>query len=131
EFPVVLNSGFGGVIFHEACGHGLETTSVAKNASVFCEKIGEPVASDVVTAIDDGTVDEMWGSLKMDDEGLETRRTVLIENGILKNYMADRLGAQKMNIERTGSARRQSYKFAPTSRMRNTYIAPGSASLDE
>lgn len=131
ELPVVLNSGFGGVIFHEACGHGLETTAVAKEASVFCGQMGKPVASSVVTAVDDGTIDHMWGSIKMDDEGMPTQKTVLIENGVLKNYLSDRLGAQKMDIPRTGSGRRQSYKFAPASRMRNTYIAAGDSTLDE
>ena len=131
EFPVVIESGFGGVIFHEACGHGLETTSVAKNRSVFCGKIGTRVANECVTAIDDGTIEEGWGSLKFDDEGNPTQKTVLIENGILKNYMSDQMGAKLMNIPVTGSARRQSYKFAPTSRMRNTFIQAGKTPTEE
>lgn len=131
EFPVIIDSGFGGVIFHEACGHGLETTSVAHGASVFCGKLGEKVAHESVTAIDDGTIEGGWGSLKYDDEGRETRKTVLIENGILKSYMVDRLGAGKTGYGITGSGRRQNYKFAPTSRMRNTYIAAGKSTLDE
>lgn len=131
ELPVIIDKGFGGVIFHEACGHGLETTSVAHGASVFCGKLGEKVASDVVTAIDDGTIAGGWGSLKYDDEGLETRKTTLIENGVLKSYMVDRLGAKKTGYAVTGSGRRQNYKFAPASRMRNTYIAAGTSSLDE
>lgn len=131
EMPVVINNGFGGVIFHEACGHGLETTSVSKNASVFAGKLEQQVASKAVTAIDDGTLTGMWGSLDIDDEGMETQKTTLIENGILKSYLSDRVGAQKAQVPRTGSARRQNYQFAPTSRMRNTYIAAGSGSLND
>jgi TldD protein len=131
EFPVVIDHGFGGVIFHEACGHGLETTSVAQDASVFCGKLGQKVAESCVTAVDDGTIEGGWGSLRYDDEGNETKKTVLIENGILKSYMVDELGAKKTGYTPTGSGRRQSYKFAPTSRMRNTYIAAGTSTLEE
>jgi TldD protein len=131
EFPVVIDSGFGGVIFHEACGHGLETTSVAQDASVFCGKMNQKVAESCVTAIDDGTIEGGWGSLKYDDEGNPTQKTTLIENGILKSYMVDQLGAKKTGLALTGSGRRQNYKFAPTSRMRNTFIAAGTSSLDE
>lgn len=131
EMPVVLENAFGGVIFHEACGHGLETTSVAKNASVFCGKLGQRVASSVVTAIDDGTLAGENGSLQMDDEGESTKRTVLIENGILKSYIVDKMGARKTGYAITGSGRRQDYRFAPTSRMRNTFLAPGDSSLEE
>lgn len=131
EMPVIIDSGFGGVIFHEACGHGLETTSVAKNASVFCGKLGEKIAHECVTAIDDGTIANTWGSLHVDDEGLETQRTVLIENGVLKSYMVDRMGAKQTGFLPTGSGRRQSYKFAPASRMRNTFIAPGKDKLED
>ncbi len=130
EMPVVIDAGFGGVIFHEACGHGLETTSVAKGASVFCGKLGEKVAADCVTAIDDGTLQGGWGSLGCDDEGRATERTVLIENGVLKSYMVDRLGSLRTGYACTGSARRESYRFAPTSRMRNTFIAAGQDSLE-
>lgn len=131
EMPVVIDNGFGGVIFHEACGHGLETTSVAKNASVFCEKMGMKIADSCVTAVDDGTIANTWGSLNIDDEGMKTKRTVLIENGVLKSYLVDGMGAQQTGYERTGSGRRQSYKFAPASRMRNTFIAAGSDSLED
>lgn len=131
EIPVILDSGFGGVIFHEACGHGLETTSVSKNASVFCGKLNERVASSCVTAIDDGTILKQNGSLDIDDEGESTRRTVLIENGILKSYIVDKIGARKTGYAVTGSGRRQDYRFAPTSRMRNTFIAAGDSSLEE
>lgn len=131
EMPVVIDQGFGGVIFHEACGHGLETTSVAKNASVFCGKMGQKIASDCVTAIDDGTIAGSWGSIGVDDEGRPTRKTVLIENGILKSYIVDEMGARKTGYDPTGSGRRQSYKFAPASRMRNTYIAAGTDKLED
>ena len=131
EMPVLIDSGFGGVIFHEACGHGLETTSVAKNASVFCGKLGEKVAHECVTAIDDGTLAGENGTTAFDDEGEPTRRTVLIENGILKSYIVDKIGARRTNYSITGSGRRQDYRFAPTSRMRNTFIAAGTSTLDE
>ncbi|MEG1255334.1 TldD/PmbA family protein [Clostridium sp.] len=125
RMPVAIENGFGGVIFHEACGHSLEATSVAKGNSVFCGKLGQQIASTKVTAIDDGTMPNLWGTLNIDDEGSPTRRNVLIENGILKSYLVDKLNGRRMNMEPTGSSRRQSYKFAPTSRMTNTYIAPG------
>ncbi len=129
--PVVIHNGFGGVIFHEACGHPLEATSVAKNASVFCNKMGTKVASDIVTAIDDGTIENRWGSANYDDEGYPQQRRVLIENGVLKSYMIDKLNGRRMNAEATGSSRRQNYKFAPTSRMSNTYIDNGESTFDE
>lgn len=123
--PVVIDNGFGGVIFHEACGHSLEATSVAFGMSEFCGKLGQKIAADCVSAVDDGTLPNEWGSENVDDEGAPTTRLVLIENGILKNYMVDRLNGKRMGMAPTGSARRQSYAFAPTSRMRNTYIVPG------
>ncbi len=131
KFPVIIDNEFGGVIFHEACGHGLEATSVAKNNSVFANRIGEKVAPDIVTYIDDGTLPNEWGSLTIDDEGEKTRKNVLIENGILKGYMIDKFNARRMNAEATGSSRRQSYRFNPTSRMTNTYIAPGKSTPEE
>ena len=131
RMPVVIGPGFGGVIFHEACGHLLETTSVAKKASVFHDKMGELIANSVVNAVDDGTIAKEWGSINIDDEGLPTQRTQLIKDGRLTNFLADRVGAQQTGYERTGSGRRQSYKFAPASRMRNTFIEPGDAELDE
>lgn len=130
QMPVIMGNGFGGVIFHEACGHPLETESVRRNASPFCGKLGEAIGQSCLTAIDDGTLDGVWGSLKVDDEGTPTERTVLIENGILKTYMSDRVGAQEVGVKRSGSARRESYKYAPVSRMRNTFIAPGKDTLD-
>jgi TldD protein len=131
KIPVIIDNEFGGVIFHEACGHGLEATSVAKKASVFADKLGELVASPLVTAIDDGTIPNAWGSQNIDDEGEKMRRNVLIENGILKGYLIDKLGSRKMGMAATGSSRRESYKFAPTSRMTNTYIAAGHSTPEE
>lgn len=124
--PVVMDGGFGGVIFHEACGHSLEAAAVAFGNSEFCGKMGQQIASPIVTAIDDGTMPNEWGSTNIDDEGIPTTKLTLIENGILKNYMVDRLNGRRMNLPSTGSGRRQDYTFAPTSRMRNTYIAAGS-----
>lgn len=125
EMPVAIDNGFGGVIFHEACGHSLEATSVAKGNSEFANRIGEKIASEKITAIDDGTIPNAWGSINIDDEGNPTRRNILIEKGILKGYMIDRLNGKRMGMEATGNSRRQSYKYAPTSRMTNTYIAAG------
>jgi len=125
RLPVVIDNGFGGVIFHEACGHSLEATSVAKGNSEFVGKMGLKIASDKVTAIDDGTIANSWGSINIDDEGNATRKNTLIENGILKSYMIDMFNGRRMNMQPTGNSRRQSYKFAPTSRMTNTYIAAG------
>lgn len=123
--PVVLHNGFGGVIFHEACGHPLEATAIAKGLSPFVGKVGEKIGSDVVTAYDDGFVEGAWGSQSFDDEGKPTQKNLLIENGVLKGYLIDYRNGRKMNMDPTGSARRQSYKFSPTSRMNSTYIAPG------
>ena len=125
NMTVAIDNGFGGVIFHEACGHSLEATSVAKGNSVFAGKLGKQIASSKVTAIDDGTIPNYWGSINIDDEGTLGRKNILIENGILKSYMVDKLNGRRMNMEPTGNSRRQSYKFAPTSRMTNTYIASG------
>jgi TldD protein len=129
--PVILGNGFGGVIFHEACGHPLETEAVRKNASPFVGKVGQQIAQPVLTAIDDGTIEHGWGSFNIDDEGLPAQRTVLIENGVLKTFLADRIGAAQVDIPRTGSGRRESYKFAPVSRMRNTYIDRGPHTVEE
>ncbi len=131
QMPVVLGNGFGGVIFHEACGHPLETESVRHDASPFCNKIGELIAHPKVTAVDDGTLPSEWGSLNIDDEGMPVQRTTLIENGVLKTYLSDRVGAEQVGVPRSGSARRESYKYAPVSRMRNTFIAPGEDTIEE
>ena len=129
--PVVIDNGFGGVIFHEACGHSLEATSVAIGTSEFAGKLGQKIAADCVTAIDDGTMPNEWGSENIDDEGTPTTKLVLIENGVLKNYMIDRLNGRRMQMPVTGNGRRQDYSFAPTSRMRNTYIAAGNDDENE
>ncbi|ASW44106.1 TldD/PmbA family protein [Clostridium isatidis] len=125
KMTVAIDNGFGGVIFHEACGHSLEATAVAKGNSVFTNMIGKQIASTKVTAIDDGTIPNAWGSLNIDDEGNKTRKNVLIKDGILQGYLIDKLNGRRMGMEPTGSGRRESYKFAPTSRMTNTYIAAG------
>jgi len=131
EMTVILNNGFGGVIFHEACGHPLEATTVAKGISVFNGKLNKKVASDIVTAIDDGTIENAWGSGNFDDEGNPTRKTVLIEDGILKSYLFDEYNTRLMDHDANGCARRESYKYMPTSRMSNTYIDNGSSTFDE
>ena len=123
--PVAIENGFGGVIFHEACGHSLEASSVAYGRSQFTGKLGQVIANEKVTAIDDGTIPNAWGSINIDDEGRPGQRNVLIENGILKSYMIDGFNARRMGMEPTGSGRRQSYSYVPTSRMTNTFIAPG------
>ncbi len=131
KMDVVIDNGFGGVIFHEACGHGLESRDIAKGTSVFTGKLGEKIASDVVTAIDDGTIPNGWGSFNVNDEGEKPTKNVLVENGILKSYMIDKLGSRRMNMPQTGAGRRESYKFAVGSRMSNTFIAPGKSTPEE
>lgn len=131
QMSVVVANGFGGLLFHEACGHSLEASVIARDASEFCGKLGTKVASDVVTLVDDGSIANEWGSLHVDDEGIPTQKNVLIENGILKGYMVDRLNGLRMGMAPTGSSRRQNYKFVPTSRMTNTYIAPGSSNPED
>ncbi len=129
--PVAIGNGFGGVIFHEACGHSLEATSVAYNRSQFCGKLGLQIANEKVTAIDDGTIPGDWGSINFDDEGTPAKRNVLIEKGVLKSYMIDKMGGRRMGMESTGNARRQSYAYTPTSRMTNTFLAPGNETQEE
>ena len=129
--PVVIENGFGGVIFHEACGHALEATSVADDASVFCGKMGQVIASEIVSAVDDGTIPHEWGSINIDDEGLPAQRTQLIKNGVLTSYLVDKLGSLKMGDALTGSSRRESYQYPPTSRMRNTFITQGTSEFEE
>lgn len=128
---VIIDNGFGGVIFHEACGHSLEASSVAKGQSVFSGKIGQKIASEKVSAVDDGTIPNAWGSSNVDDEGNFTKRNLLIENGILKGYMIDTLNGRKMNMPSTSNSRRQSYKYETTSRMTNTFILNGEDNLDD
>ncbi len=123
--PVAIGNGFGGVIFHEACGHSLEATSVAYGTSQFTGKLGQKIANEKVTAVDDGTIPNAWGSINIDDEGRPAQKNVLIEKGVLKSYMIDKMGGRRMGMEPTGNARRESYSYATTSRMTNTYIAAG------
>lgn len=128
--PVIIDNEFGGVLFHEACGHALEASFVSKGTSAFADKLGQVVASPLVTAIDDGTIQNGWGTTNIDDEGNPTQRNVLIENGVLKSYLIDKLHGRRMGMDPTGSARRQSYKYAPTSRMNNTFIDSGKSTLE-
>ncbi len=123
--PVVIENGFGGVIFHEACGHSLEAIAVSKGMSEFTGRLGKQVAAPCVTAYDNGMMPGEWGSISIDDEGTPTTNLLLIQNGVLKNYMVDRFYGQRMGLPSTGSCRRQSYAYAPCPRMRNTYIAAG------
>ncbi len=125
RMTVAIENGFGGVIFHEACGHSLEATQVGVGMSEMCGKMGQKIANEKVTAIDDGTIAGGWGSVNIDDEGNPTQRNVLIEKGILKSYMIDRLGSRRMGMPMTGNSRRQDYTFESTSRMTNTFIDNG------
>ncbi len=125
QMTVAIENGFGGVIFHEACGHSLEATQVGIGMSEMCGKLGQKIANEKITAIDDGTIPNAWGSVNIDDEGNPTQRNVLIEKGVLKKYMIDRLGSRRMGMAMTGNSRRQSYTFEPTSRMTNTFIDNG------
>lgn len=126
ELPVVIGPAFGGVIFHEACGHGLEADTVLKNASVFKDKVGKKIASDIVTAVDDSTLKYRWGSYKFDGEGFPSSRTVLIKDGILQSYICDLRTSKKLKVKQTGNGRRQSFRHVPIPRMTNTYIDSGS-----
>jgi TldD protein len=130
-YPIVMANQFGGVIFHEACGHLLETTQIERNTSPFGDKKGEKIAHENLTAWDEGLTAAAFGTIDMDDEGMPTQRTLLIENGILKNFLSDRAGCVRTGHPRTGSGRRQSYAFAAASRMRNTYIAPGQYNTED
>lgn len=129
--PVIIDNEFGGVIFHEACGHSLEATAVAKNNSEFSGKLGEMIASPVVNAVDDGTLKNLYGTLNVDDEGTKTQRNQLIKDGKLVGYLVDKLNSRIMKMEPTGSSRRESYKYAPTSRMNNTFIDKGESTREE
>jgi TldD protein len=123
--PVVLGPGWPGVLLHEAVGHGLEGDFNRKGTSTFAGRVGEQVASKLCTVVDDGTLADRRGSLTIDDEGTPTQRTVLIENGILKGYLQDRLNAKLMNVAATGNGRRQSYAHLPMPRMTNTFMLAG------
>jgi TldD protein len=131
DLPVVLAGGSGGILFHEACGHGLEADAILKQASVYAGKVGQQVASPLVTLVDDGTVVGEWGYLALDDEGRPGARNVLIENGVLTDYMWDYLRARKEGRSSSGNGRRQSYQHLPMVRMTNTYLLQGDADADE
>ncbi|HDH00714.1 MAG TPA: TldD/PmbA family protein, partial [Nitrospirae bacterium] len=125
RMPVVISAEAGGTMIHEAVGHGLEADLVQQGLSVYAGKIGQQIASPLITIIDDPTLPNKRGSFRFDDEGVTARRTVLVEKGILKGYMYDRLTAMKEGTSSTGNGRRQSYKDRPIPRMSNTFIAPG------
>jgi TldD protein len=129
--PVILGPGWPGILLHEAVGHGLEGDFNRKGSSAFANRLGERVASSMCTVVDDGTLPDRRGSLNVDDEGTPTARTVLIENGILKGYMQDRLNARLMKHQPTGNGRRESYASMPMPRMTNTYLLPGATSPEE
>jgi TldD protein len=129
--PVVIKQGSGGVLFHEACGHGLEADHIAKDVSVFAGRVGQMVASPLVTLVDDGTMGPEWGSLAIDDEGHPAGRNVLIENGVLTEYMWDWLRARQEGRLGTGNGRRESYQHLPMVRMTNTYVLAGTSDPDE
>jgi TldD protein len=131
KMPVVIGNGFGGVIFHEACGHPFEASAVSKKLSVFWDKLGKQVANPIVNAFDDGTIPNGWGSANIDDEGFASERTQLIKNGVLVNFMVDQFNGRRMNTKQNGHSRRQNYKFEPTSRMTNTYIDNGPHTVEE
>jgi len=131
QYPVIMANQFGGVIFHEACGHLLETTQIERKSTPFIDKKGEKIAHENLSAWDEGLSENAFGTIDMDDEGMPPQRTLLIENGILKNFIADRAGSIRTGHPRTGSGRRSNYSYAAASRMRNTYIAPGKYTLDE
>jgi len=131
DMPVIIGPGFGAVILHEACGHAFEATGVAKGLSVLCGKKGTKIANSKVTVIDNGTIENEWGSTEVDDEGNPTQNNVLIKDGVLNSYLVDYLNCKKMNHPVTGSSRRQNYHYVPTSRLNNTYLQKGNDSIDD
>lgn len=131
KMPVVIGNGWGGVLFHEACGHPLEASAVSKGLSYATGKEGQLIASPIVTAIDDSTIPNEWGSIDIDDEGNPGTKRVLIKDGILKDFMIDDFNGRRMGREGNGSCRRQNYKYCPTSRMSNTYIDNGKSTPEE
>lgn len=131
SMPVVIQRGSGGVLFHEACGHGLEADLIAKGGSVYRGKQGELVASPLVTLVDDGTMSGEWGAIGIDDEGHPSQYNVLIENGVLTDYMWDYLRARKEGRPQSGNGRRQSYMHLPMVRMTNTFVLNGTEDPDE
>jgi TldD protein len=131
SMPVVVGGGFGGVLFHEMTGHGLEADHIQKGASVYVGKLGERVAEPLLSAYDDGRLPNEWGSDAIDDEGTPTQKTLLLEDGRLVSFLYDRLRAERDGVASTGNGRRESFRHLPIPRMTNTYIAPGDADPEE
>ena len=131
ELPIVLAGGSGGILFHEACGHGLEADHIVKEASVYVGRVGEQVASPLVTLVDDGTVGSEWGTYAIDDEGKPAQRNVLIDHGVLTDYLWDFLRSRREGRSSSGNGRRQSYQHLPMVRMTNTFLLAGDADPDE
>ena len=131
QMPVIIGNGFGGVLFHEACGHSLEASSVAKGMSVFAGKKGQLIASPIVNAFDDATIANAWGTINYDDEGNVGEKVQLIKDGILNEYMVDMFNGRRMDAKPNGHSRRESFAYEPTSRMTNTYIDNGTSTVDE
>lgn len=131
KMPVVLNNGFGAVIFHEACGHGLEAEALKNNLTVFKDDLGKIIASDKVTLIDDPTLNNYYGSNLIDDEGSITKKVILIEKGVLKSFLVDKFNGFKLSLEPTSSSRRENYLYKPTSRMSNTYLLAGKDKIED
>jgi len=125
RMDVVMQNGWGGVLVHEAVGHPLEADNIAREIGAFTGKMGQKVASDVFTMVDDGSIANMRGTIDFDDEGTQARRNVLIENGVLRAYMTDILSAKQLGLERTGNGRRESFRYIPIPRMTNTFIDQG------
>jgi TldD protein len=125
RYPVVIANGWGGVLFHESCGHSLEATATAKHLSVFSDSIGKQIASPIVSAFDDGTLPNEWGSNNIDSEGHPTQKNQLIKEGICTGFLVDKFNGRRLGMEANGCSRRENYRFEPTSRMSNTYIAAG------
>ena len=128
---VVMQNGWGGVLVHEAVGHPLEADNIAKGIGAFTGKVGQKVASDLFTMVDDGTMPNFRGTINFDDEGTQARKNVLIENGVLLGYMTDILSAKQLGMERTGNGRRQSFRYIPIPRMTNTYIEKGESNPED
>lgn len=131
QYPAVIHSGWNGILWHEACGHGLEADFASNGSSVYADALGDKIASDTVTLVDDATYPGGRGSFAYDDEGTAAQTTTLIEKGILKSFLTDRKSSEKINYPLTGNARRESFLHTPLPRMTNTYMLPGNAAPDE
>jgi TldD protein len=131
RFPVVISNGWGGVVFHESCGHSLEATATAKHLSVFSDSIGKVIASPIVSAFDDGTIANEWGSNNIDSEGHVTQKNQLIKDGVCVGFLVDKFNGRRLKMEANGCSRRQNYRYEPTSRMSNTYIAAGKSKPED